>query len=310
MSTQAGAAVRREPNPITGLPDGYNARYKTRIIHHRNIGSLRLAQQTFGENRIRLAGGRELCFMGRLTRSDTLVVTFHGANMVARGIRYPRYERVRTFKRTNASFMAFADPTIQFSPDVLLAWYLGDERMDPLDGIEAAVDKAVLKTGAETVVYVGGSGGGYAALRACLRRPGSSAFVESPRVNLGAALPGSMRKFLDTFWSGRSLGELVRTHPERFDLLRMWRDLRADQRVYYLQGIWDPHFLWNDYRLLKAGMGLNEPAGITPDGLGIFALFESPEPKHGPPPMALFERHWQKAMEHFGASASFQAPIR
>ena len=129
--TKANVEVSDIPkgaNPITGMPDGYNAHFRVPIIHHKTIGRLRLSRQRFAENRVAMPGNKQFCFLSRLTTSDTLVVTFHGANMASKNQPYPRYERAQTFMKTKASFACIADSTIQ-DTDLLLAWYLGTKNM-------------------------------------------------------------------------------------------------------------------------------------------------------------------------------------
>lgn len=295
-------------NPRTGLPDGYNSFFKVPTIHHKSIGRLRLAGQTYAEHHVGLSHGRRLCFIGRLPRNDVLVVALHGANVPRRGVTYPRYERVRTFLRSSAAFMCVADPTIEHTPEVLLAWYLGEDGFDPLDAMEQAVRKALDRTGAKHLVFVGGSGGGYAALRACLRFPGSAAFVESPRIDLSHAVSRSMEAYRSTFWGGASLAELRISHPERFDLVATWQAQHTEQRVYYLQGLWDPSFLWNDFRVFQDAVGATEPVGTSPDGSVRFELFKPATHGHQPPNWPMFTSHWERAMKHFGAQVDFRTP--
>lgn len=293
-------------NPRTGLPDGYNPFFRVPVINHKSIGRLRLAGQTYAEHHVLLPGKRQLCFISRLPKSETLVVAFHGANVPRRGVTYPRYERVRTFLRSDAAFMCFADPTLQNTPEVLLAWYLGDPSFDPLDPIVQAVRKGMERTGAKHVIFVGGSGGGYAALRACLRIDGACAFVESPRIDLAHAVPRSMEAFRTTFWQGSSLATLRKEHPDRFDLAGAWPAKHTNQRVYYLQGLWDPTFLWNDFRRFQQAVGVDDPTGTSADGTVRFALFAAPTQGHQPPNWPMFTRHWQHAMDHFDTSVTFR----
>ncbi|MGP5112859.1 alpha/beta hydrolase family protein [Corynebacterium casei] len=291
-------------NPITGIPDGYNAHYGVPVVHHRTIGRLRLTRQNFAENRVRMPGNKHFCFLSRLTTSDTLVVTFHGANMASKNQPYPRYERARTFMKTDASFACIADSTIQ-DTDLLLAWYLGDQKHDPMSFIDVAVSRAMKKIGASRVIFVGGSGGGYAAMRAALRTPNGHAFLESPRLFLDTAAERSMRLYLKQFWRGKTVPELQKLDPERFDAYRSQIAQAPAGKIYYLQGLYDPTFLWNEYRLAKELVGLDSPLGTSPTGSVRFELFESETQKHGPPPFEIFKDHWRQANEFFGTAVRF-----
>lgn len=302
--TDATSKPPKGANPITGIPDGYNAHFGVPVVHHRTIGRLRLTRQSFAENVVRMPGNKQFCFLSRLTTSDTLVVTFHGANMASKNQPYPRYERARTFMKTDASFACIADSTIQ-DTDLLLAWYLGDQKHDPMDFIDVTVSRAMKKIGASRVIFVGGSGGGYAALRAALRTPNGHAFLESPRIFLDTAAERSMRLYLKQFWRGKTVPELQKLDPERFDSYRSQIAEAPAGKVYYLQGLYDPTFLWNEYRLAKELAGLESPMGISPTGSVRFELFESETEKHGPPPFEIFKQHWRQANDFFGTAVKF-----
>lgn len=224
--------------------------------------------------------------------------------MASKSQPYPRYERVRTFEKTNSAFACIADSTIQ-NTDLLLAWYLGDQKHDPMDFIDVAVSRAMKKVGASHVIFVGGSGGGYAAMRAALRTPNGHAFLESPRLFLETAASRSMRLYLKEFWRGKTVTDLQEMQPERFDAYRSQISDAPRGKIYYLQSLYDPSFLWTEYRKAKALTGLQEPVGVSPNGAVRFELFESNEQKHGPPSFDIFKKHWRKANDFFGTSVKF-----
>ncbi|MGP5573621.1 hypothetical protein ACTXN6_13210 [Corynebacterium casei] len=221
--------------------------------------------------------------------------------MASKNQSYPRYERAQTFMKTQSSFACFADSTIQ-DTDLLLAWYLGDQKHDPMKYIDVAVSRAMKKTGASHVIFVGGSGGGYAALRAALRTPNGHAFLESPRLFLETAAERSMRLYLKQFWRGKTVAELQALDSERFDSYRSQIEKAPAGKVYYLQGLYDPTFLWTEYRNAKLLAGLNAASGVSPTGSVRFELFDSLTQKHGPPPFEVFKEHWRQANEFFGTS--------
>lgn len=203
--------------------------------------------------------------------------------------------------KTQSSFACIADSTIQ-DTDLLLAWYLGDQKHDPMDYIDVAVSRAVKKTGASHVIFVGGSGGGYAALRAALRTPNGHAFLESPRLFLETASSKSMRLYLKQFWRGKTVADLQSLDSERFDAYRSGIENAPAGKVYYLQGLYDPTFLWTEYRNAKAIAGLEEATGVNPTGAVRFELFDSLDQKHGPPPFEVFKKHWRLANDFFGTA--------
>jgi len=202
-------------NPVTGLRETWNDFYKVPLVHQEGVGQLRLNGQATAVHTAPLESGLTLDFFAQLKRSDELIVTFPGAARPGKNI-YPLFARVATFRALRApAFLAFADPTIKLDPDraMLLSWFLGGPGFDPADPIRRAVKKAQGKTGAKHVVFVGGSGGGFAALRLSSMVPGSMAYLHEGTTSIARTPPVQSERYFSTVWPGWDPQQLISAFP-------------------------------------------------------------------------------------------------
>lgn len=83
--------------------------------------------------------------------------------------------------------LAVADPTLALDDRITLAWYAGNHHVkDIYESIASAIDSIATKTG-RTPIFVGGSGGGYAAIQTISRTKHSgSCVVWNPQTSIGA----------------------------------------------------------------------------------------------------------------------------
>src|SRR5699024_7275063 len=138
---------------------------------------------------------------------------------------YPFFTRIATFRKTRFAFMAFADSTIMMdkSREMLLSWFAGGPDFDPAPFIIRAIRRAIGKTGSKHVVFVGGSGGGLAALRLSAMMPGSLAYLHEGTTNIAHSSPVSVSRYFERIWPGWSQEQLLHALPERFDMVRYYR---------------------------------------------------------------------------------------
>lgn len=235
-------ASPRAKNTRTGLLESVHDYYKVPVVHQRGLGRLRLDGQLTAIHTVPFREGMTLDFYSRLKRSDEIIVTFHGAGDLTK-LTYPVFTRVKSLQTKAPAMMSFADPTMLVDPEraMKLSWFLGGPGWDPLPPIIAVIRKAMGKCGAKHVAFLGGSGGGFAALRASAMVPGSMAFVQDPQVTIAEYSPNVVKTYFDTVWKGWSRSSLMNAFPERFDMARHYRTARPRNFVYYAQNSTD-HF--------------------------------------------------------------------
>ncbi|MFK0083862.1 hypothetical protein [Glutamicibacter sp. NPDC090743] len=284
-------------NPKTGLKESFNEFYKLPLVHQRNVGTLRLDGQPKAVHTVPLRSGITLDFISLLGRNDELIVALHGANMAERNF-YPRFERVNSLRTKTKALVAFADPTLNSDPEknMLLSWFLGGPGWDPAIAMLKVVEKAQRKVGAKHVAFVGGSGGGFAALRLSAMVPGSLAFVQDPQTVINSYLPKVVNRYFRTVWPGWNPELLAEAFPERFDMVSHYQELRPQNFVFYTQSRSDSMHFNSHYTPFKLVSGVKEDQGMSRMGTRNFILYEGEVPGHGNITPPEFDSFYAKAM--------------
>lgn len=277
-----------------------HAHYQVPMRRHSSLEALELLPSTSNVHEVEFADGARLHFFARLEPSDTLYVSFHGAMRVDHDT-YPRFERVNSLDKRSSTFLSFADPTWYLNPSMNLSWFLGGPDWDALDPIEYVVRRALDVTRATAVVFVGGSGGGFAALRIGVRFPGSLAYVQSPQTVVTRYLPSTVDLYFQSVW-GKPKSEVVKREPHKFDLTGLYRVNPSVNFVYYLQNLNDPAHIRDHYRPFKRVHGISEAQGTSADAMKRFYLSDSELLRHGPPTSSEFEQNFNRAIKFHKAA--------
>lgn len=289
-----------EINAISGLREGFNDFLQVPIVHQRNSVSPKFNGQVAAHHRVPIQNNLTMQFYSRLVRGDELFVIFHGAFRKGKD-RYPRFDRVQTTNRMNVPFMSFADPTLALDKTMLLAWFLGGEQWDPINDIVSLVLNAVRKSGSKRVVFIGGSGGGFAALRVSKEIPGSMAFVFSPQTDITRYIPGVVEKYFAVAWPKTSMADAIANDPRRFSLIEQYAESDSGNLVYYLQSLNDPDHIRDHYRPFKNQVGVSEASGLDSSSRMKFVLYDSALEGHGPPSADEFNAYLNDALEFYRA---------
>lgn len=166
--------------------------------------------------------------------SNTLVVVFHGAvNRQKRS--YPSFAPYIRGVEQHAHQLAFADPTLLLSEELTISWYAGSYKLPLQNIIVSLVEDLVKDLGITRLVFVGGSGGGFAALYYSWHFPRSIAVAFSPQTvveNYGETL---RKRYIDLAWPN---GYQDSENPPTLDL-RLLYSTSVKNTVIYLQSSGD-----------------------------------------------------------------------
>ena len=245
-------------------------------------------------------GTAAVFFSGAVSKRPEKTPPFLSGANVAKGVRIP--------------LISIADPTLTADEDLGLGWYVGPRGVDVHGAIRRAV-RAMLDVSGNEFWLVGGSGGGFAALRTAQAvGSGCNALVWNPQTSILDYYANSVKKFLaaaypevsyqldDTHWkeaAAKALREdgVVHSLPEycgdglRFDrliYLQNWDDWHARNHAVpffratgmrQLQpgvfGTDDSHLIW----ITEVGKGHAPPAPETVQQLLTSAAYDIRQPR-------------------------------
>lgn len=134
--------------------------------------------------------------------SDILIVAFHGATNRRRK-EIPRFEWFRTLRSAPYSCMFISDPLLETDPTLELAWYTGTYSLNLQTLLAEWAQSAANAIGSTQIIFVGSSGGGFAALQVAVQVKNSLASPFNPQTaianyRVGGTDFGAQKKFLRT----------------------------------------------------------------------------------------------------------------
>lgn len=136
--------------------------------------------------------------------TSTMVVALHGATNRESTI-LPRFEWLRSMLDLNVTSVFFGDPTLHLSPRLSLAWYTGWDMIDVHSEIALESTRIAEALGVSRIIFMGASGGGFAALQTSALLPGSEALAfnaqtDIARYRVNGEFWGAQRDYIATVW--------------------------------------------------------------------------------------------------------------
>lgn len=289
---------------VTEVPEwpkkvGVDPFYRVPIYRQRSSTFLRFSGiQRNGRHQFMVPGLGMLDWYVGLRKSDTLRVVLHGAVNREKD-RLPRFDRVRTSLQSEDAYIAFADPILPHSDSVGIGWYLGNSQVDPTKHILNVIRKVKSQVGAKKVLFIGGSAGGFAALRLSAAMPGSGVFALSPQTRVSKYHGRLVRQLLDGPFDPPkiTMSNFQHTFSGREDLSVIYGETETDNRIYHFQNLNDPFHLREHFEPFKATMEHLELQGIRKVGSYKSVIVDSVK-GHGPPRPDEFEDHLLLAKQH------------
>lgn len=184
---------------------------------------------------------------------ETLTVLFHGA--IDRGrSRLPMFQRWRFQTELAAGpTMSIADPTLDLSADLPLAWYLGTEDTDLTPIIADTVTTAASALGVRNVVLVGNSGGGFAALQVGAHIDDAAVVAMSAQTDLRKYFPRLTRPVYESAL-GRRNEPTTSSLVERVSVLDRIRRTGKVPRTYVVSNAGDAFHVSKHEKPLMDGL--------------------------------------------------------
>lgn len=144
-----------------------------------------------------------------VANAKTTVIFFHGA--VLGTISLPWHPGERIVENVRANRLAISDPSLALddSHRLTLGWHAGSSQQPALQRfIELVVRRISEVTGIQNLVFIGGSGGGFAALETSRRFGGSVVVAMNPQTSIGRYNPEAIDRYVDLSWGVDSLQDI------------------------------------------------------------------------------------------------------
>lgn len=235
------------------------------------------------------------------SNSDTLLVISHGA-LARTKYSLPRFEWLASLEARTENLMFLADTALEPFDDLELAWFTGNAGDDLTRRYADLVGKAAEQLGADKVLFLGGSGGGFASLALASHAPGSRVLVFNPQINIQKYWIKSVRQYADhlfpEFESTNQIGKLGgRTNMAA----RFAAQSTPKNQIIYVQNDDDSHHVENHLRPFAATFGMQPESGIDKNGI-IRLIVEHFASGHNMPYRKVLNPFVNLALANWGAS--------
>ncbi|WP_156963057.1 hypothetical protein [Halomonas alkaliantarctica] len=127
-----------------------------------------------------------------------------------------------------------ADPMLRHSDSLGLAWYAGDQYVDPMEKIAKLLGLLCKQHNIEesNIVFYGSSGGGFAALRALLFFEKASAIAINPQTDISKYHRKKVNEFVGSLYKGVSFKKVFEKFESKTNLLASVDKLVGRNIVY------------------------------------------------------------------------------
>ncbi|MDD1477246.1 DUF6270 domain-containing protein [Arthrobacter sp. H16F315] len=198
--------------------------------------------------------------------SDTLLVISHGALPRAK-YSLPRFEWLASLENRGEKLMFLADTALEPYDDLELAWFTGSAKDDLTSRYAELVAQAARQLGATKILFLGGSGGGFASLALAAKTPGSRALVFNPQTNIRNYWAKSVRLYLSRIFPEFDSASQLGTLGSRADLATQGAaEIAANHQIFYVQNDDDAHHVERHLAPFAASRGMEPRTGISADG--------------------------------------------
>lgn len=182
-------------------------------------------------------GGLPIDTLLSIRSSDTLVVVLNGAT--SPNVRLPWLSGTGITQGLDVSKLSISDPSLYLGHGLSSAYYAGNQYQPALQGtLVQIVDKVAGDIGAQHIVFLGGSSGGFAALNLSRSFSNSTAVVFNPQTNLWFHRPEAVINWLSIAWGTKDLKDLPPTVS--FNATARYEN-PFENRVIYMQNRTDHH---------------------------------------------------------------------
>ncbi|PMD06629.1 hypothetical protein [Brevibacterium paucivorans] len=193
-------------------------------------------------------GGQLISISASVRVGKPLVVVLHGRK--SENVRLPYLLGENIVKGIDCSRLSISDPSLWMNSDLSLSWFAGNYMMQNYQEIQADLVEIVAEAcDASGILFLGGSGGGFAGIEAAGRITNSRALVWNPQTSIDKYYRRFVDEYKNICWpSGMDYGKRNVT-----DLIENYGKCGSQaDRVYILQNASDEFHLENHMRPLES----------------------------------------------------------
>lgn len=176
--------------------------------------------------------------LSTLGSGRTLRVMFHGSTDRSRNA-LPRFERMRSMEQGSSGPVLFvSDPCLDLDASQILTWYAGDDGLNLHELIARQTKSYADELGCDRILFVGNSGGGFAALQCASYLPESAVVTFNPQIQVDRYVPRIARTAQEVLFGKPTVSgdaDLV----SRMDLIERYRQISFRKRVFFVQNTGD-----------------------------------------------------------------------
>ena len=205
-------------------------------------------------------------FLVQNTGSDTLLVVSHGS--LPRGkYQTPRFEWLATLQHRAENLLFLADGALETHPELELAWFTGDAEDNLTARFSSIVQTVARQLDAKHVLFIGGSGGGFASLALAAALPGSRALVFNPQTAIRKYWNKSVSTYQRTLFPALdSTAQLDSYGPRMSAVARVAKQQPEDYQIVYVQNDDDGFHMDNHLGPFARALGMNAETSVSADG--------------------------------------------
>lgn len=205
-------------------------------------------------------------FLLQNTGADTLLVVSHGA-LARTKYKVPRFEFLSTLQSRNENLLFLSDGVLEVNPKLELAWFTGDAKDDLTVRYSRIVRTVAEQLGAKKILFVGGSGGGFASVNLAASVEGSRALVFNPQTDIRKYWAKSVLAYQRTLFPELDSPDELCHLEERASLVHRVSSLPPESyQLIYVQNDDDTFHIENHLKPFAKQLGMYPSTSVSPNG--------------------------------------------
>lgn len=185
--------------------------------------------------------------LSRKNNGRILNVMFHGATDRSRNA-MPRFERLRSMETLDTGPTLFvSDPGLDLDASQILTWYMGSEVFNLHEFLSREIELLAQRLGCDRILYVGNSGGGFAALQVASYSPNGGVVTFNPQIQIDRYVPRIATTSQEVVFGHASVANDPALKA-RVDVIRRYSEIGFGKNVYFIQNTGDEMHYENHFK--------------------------------------------------------------